>query len=289
MTFKKVKYLLPAEKMDMDGFPILQALPTQKVDQVDPFLLLHHARVKYSNNRPAKSQGVGPHPHRGFAPVTFVVEGEVHHRDSRGHSQIAKAGDVQWLTAGRGIIHSERPSEALAESKGHQEIIQLWINSPAQNKMDPPHYQYLSEGKMPSFESNDGRIINKLVAGKMEGQRSEIQTQSDLLILWTKSDAGGAQTLNLPQRHNTLLYLISGSVTITGYGLVDSKNLVVFEHDHEPLGLTFQDTSQCLILSGRPLQESIVRSGPFVMNSETEILQAMRDYQLGKMGILIEE
>ena len=114
---KKVSHLLPAQNMDMGGFPIKQALPTQKVQQFDPFLLLHHARTRYSSRKPARIQGVGPHPHRGFSPVTFVIEGAVHHRDSRGNSQVAKAGEVQWMHAGMGIIHSERPSKELVDNR----------------------------------------------------------------------------------------------------------------------------------------------------------------------------
>ena len=123
MENRKVKHILPAEKIDMGGFPVKQALPTQQVQQVDPFLLLHHARVKPIYDRPAKTQGVGPHPHRGFSPVTFVIEGEVHHQDSRGNNQVAKAGEVQWIHTGAGIIHSERPTENLIENKGVQELI----------------------------------------------------------------------------------------------------------------------------------------------------------------------
>ena len=131
---KKATYLLPADEVDMGGIPVKQPLPTNKVDQVDPFLLLDHLRIKYYNDRTAKIQGIGPHPHRGFFPVTFIIEGELHHRDSRGNNQIAKEGEVQWMHAGAGIIHSERPSEALAARNGTQEIIQLWINSPADKK-----------------------------------------------------------------------------------------------------------------------------------------------------------
>ena len=143
MEFKKVKYQLPAVEIDMGGIPVKQALPTIRIEQVDPFLLLHHGKFTFTELAPALHQGVGPHPHRGFSPVTFVVDGEVHHRDSRGNSQIAHKGDVQWLNAGAGIIHSERPSQELSDRNGTQEIIQLWINTPAANKMKQPFYQYL--------------------------------------------------------------------------------------------------------------------------------------------------
>ena len=138
MMLKTVKYLLSAVEIDMGGFAIKQAFPTNKIQQIDPFLLLHHGKLKYSDSKLAKHQGVGPHPHRGFSPVTFVIEGEVHHRDSRGNNQIAKKGEVQWMHAGAGIIHSERPSQALVEATQIQEIVQLWINSPADKKMTPP-------------------------------------------------------------------------------------------------------------------------------------------------------
>ena len=127
--YRQVDHLIPAENVNMGGIIIKQALPTAKVPQVDPFLLLHHGRFGTRNDAPAKHQGIGPHPHRGFSPVTFVIEGEVHHRDSRGNNQIARKGEVQWMNAGAGIIHSERPSQDLVDSGGHQEIIQLWIIS----------------------------------------------------------------------------------------------------------------------------------------------------------------
>ena len=153
---KSVKAILPATEIDMGGFPLKQALPKQQFDQIDPFLLVHHGRAKYSNRRPAKQQGIGPHPHRGFSPVTFVIEGAVHHRDSRGNSQVAKQGEVQWMNAGAGIVHSERPSEDVANSHGRQEIVQLWINTPASKKMQPPAYYHLSEELMSKMESEDG-------------------------------------------------------------------------------------------------------------------------------------
>ena len=131
---KKVKFLIPAFDIDMGGIPLKQALPTIKVDQVDPFLLLHHGELKYNENAKALHQGVGAHPHKGFSPVTFVIEGEIHHRDSRGNNQIAKKGEVQWMHAGAGIVHSERPSQALIDRNGTNEIIQLWVNSPADRK-----------------------------------------------------------------------------------------------------------------------------------------------------------
>jgi len=273
----------------MGGVIVKQALPTEKVRQVDPFLLLHHARFGFTDLAPAIKQGLGPHPHRGFTPVSFVIEGEIHHRDSRGHSQIAKAGEVQWMHAGAGIIHSERPSHALAERKGYQELIQLWINSPADKKMQQPSYQYIPETQMPSFLSDDTLVKTKIVAGNYANQRGQIRTESDLLILWSYAQATGVQQFEIPHNFNSTLYLIKGTIQVKGFGLVEPKSLVVFEEADELIEIKANEEAQFLILAGAPLNEKVVQQGPFVMNTETQILEAMRDYRMGKMGILIEE
>jgi len=286
---KKVKYLLPSEMIDMGGLPVKQPLPTQNVEQVDPFLLLHHGAIKPLKNRPANDQGVGPHPHRGFSPVSFVIEGAIHHRDSRGNNQIARAGEVQWMHAGMGIIHSERPPKELVEKMGRQEMIQLWINSPGASKMKEPSYQFLSEKDMPIISSEDKKINNKLVAGIYEGERGKAQTQSPLLIIWGKSENGGKQIMKIPSGFNSMIFLIKGKMTIDGYGIVGAENLLVFSDEGENISLSFQEDSQFLLLCGEPINEELAQHGPFVMNNQTEILEAMRDYQMGKMGFLVEE
>ncbi len=288
-SLKEVKYLLPAIKIDMGGFPVKQPMPTQKVTQIDPFLLLHHARIRYYDDRPARTQGIGPHPHRGFSPVTFVIEGEIHHRDSRGNNQIAKEGEIQWMHAGMGIIHSERPSEALAKKNGIQEIIQLWINSPANSKMREPYYKYLSEKEIPLIISKDHKIINKLIAGNFKDKNGAISTESNLLILWGTAEKDSEQTLQIPADFNAMIYLIKGSIRIKGYGLVDAENLLVFEKERDEIVMSFSEYSQFILFSGAPINEKVSQNGPFVMNSQTEILEAMRDFQMGKMGVLIED
>lgn len=291
---KKVKYVLPATMIDMGGFPVKQAIPTQKVAQLDPFLLLHHAKVKPLRHQKATAQGIGPHPHRGFSPVTFVIQGEIHHRDSRGNNQIAKVGDVQWLHAGMGIIHSERPTEEVISSHGQQEIIQLWINSPADRKMKIPEYQYLPTATMPYFHSNDHKIRNKLIAGDYNKQEGKINTESPMLIIWGEAVTDGTQSITVPERYNSMLYLVKGQMRIKGYGPVEAEHLVIFDSINSELGeaeitMSFSQESVFLLLCGAPINEPVVQQGPFVMNTQTEIMQAMRDYQLGKMGILIED
>jgi len=203
--YKKVKYLIPAYDVDMGGILLKQALPSTNVNQVDPFLLLHHGKFTFTEDAPAIHQGLGPHPHRGFSPVSFIIEGEVHHRDSRGNSQIAKKGEVQWMHAGAGIIHSERPSQDLADKKGTQEVIQLWINSPASRKMQEPNYQYVSKIDMHVFKTTDNQILNKLIADRYNGLQSKIQTESELLIIWSESQLGGSQTFSIPREFNAMI------------------------------------------------------------------------------------
>ena len=287
--YRNVKYLIPAYDVDMGGIKVKQSLPTLKVNQVDPFLLLHHARFSYTENAPAIHQGLGPHPHRGFTPVSFVIDGEVHHRDSRGNNQIAKKGEVQWMHAGAGIIHSERPSQALASRNGAQEVVQLWINSPSAKKMQEPSYQYVSEADIPFFLSEDRRVSNKLIAGKYNGLQGKIRTESELLILWSKAKSGGTEHFPISEKLNTMLYLIRGELKITSYGRVEAESLVVFDHNAGQIEITADSDAEFLLLAGAALNEKVVQQGPYVMNSETEILEAMRDYQVGKMGILIEE
>ena len=286
---KKVRTLIPAFDIDMGGIPLKQALPTTKVQQVDPFLLLHHGELKYRKHAKAVHQGVGAHPHRGFTPVTFIIEGEIHHRDSRGNNQIAKKGEVQWMHAGSGIVHSERPSQDLIDRNGTNEIIQLWVNSPADKKMQEPSYQYVPEQEIPVFVSEDASIRSKVIAGQYGALKGKIEGESELLMLWNDAVEAGSQTFSVPTGFNTMLYTIKGQLKVKDYGLVEKESLVIFEDDGDQISVTADQGASFLLLSGLPLDEKMVQHGPFVMNSQTEILEAMRDYQMGKMGILIEE
>ncbi|QTN39841.1 pirin family protein [Cryomorphaceae bacterium] len=283
-----IRYLLPVQEIDMGGIPILQALPTQRVEQVDPYLLLHHGVIHTNPLTDAMHQGVGPHPHRGFSPVTFVIEGAIHHRDSRGHNQIARAGEVQWMHAGAGIVHSERPTPELVASGGHQEIIQLWINSPASAKMKTPTYQYLAEEEIPTWSAEEGIRI-KLVAGTYDGHQIATETQSPLLILWVEAEAGSTWTLDIPTEMNASIYTIKGGISIEGFGRVDARTLAVAQEGLDQLSIEAVESGQFLVLAGAPIGEKVTQWGPYVMNSQTEIMEALRDYQMGKMGVLIEE
>jgi redox-sensitive bicupin YhaK (pirin superfamily) len=289
MKQKLIKHILPAVTIDMGGLPLKQALPYQNFQQVDPFLLLHHANFKAVKKRPPLQQGVGPHPHRGFSPVTFVIDGEIHHRDSRGNSQVAKKDEVQWMHAGLGIIHSERPSKHIAEFGGHQEIIQLWINSPANKKMIEPAYLHLGSNEMPLIHSADQKVALKLVAGTYQEQTVVSIAQSDLLIFWGKAETGGNCEINIPHGYSSLCYLITGSLRIANAEQTEKENLIVFDAEGDTITMNFTASSTFIILAGLPIGEEVAKHGPFVMNTQTEIMEAMRDYQMGKMGVLIED
>lgn len=287
---KKVKQIIPAFDINMGGIVLQQALPTNKVEQIDPFLLLHHGKIEFKKGIPALQQGVGPHPHRGFTPVTFVIKGAIDHRDSRGNRQLAKTGEVQWIHSGSGIIHSERPSDEMARNGGETEIIQLWINSPATSKMKEASYQYIPKEEMKTFSSSDEKVNSRLIAGSYDGQTSQIKTESELLILWNVAKKDGVQLFTIPIEFQTSIYTIKGDVRIKGHGNVDPKCFVVFEQDdNTEIEVVANTDAQYLILAGVPIEEKLAQYGPFVMNNQTEIMQALRDSQMGKMGVLIEE
>jgi redox-sensitive bicupin YhaK (pirin superfamily) len=275
--------------MDMGGLPIRQPLPTQNVEQVDPFLLLHHANVKAPSHTSLGKAGVSPHPHRGFSPVTFVFQGGVHHRDSRGNNSVVYAGGAQWMNAGMGIIHSERPSADIHEIGGRQEIIQLWINTPAEHKMDQPAYFPLQANEVPSAASIDGLVTVNVFSGEVLGVKGKIPAMSPVNSATIVAKQGGKISIDIPSTHNVLLYLLDGEIMLSDYGLVEGLHATVFKQDGDGISFEAKQDTRLLLVSGEPLNEKVVSYGPFVMNTQTQIMEAMRDYQMGKMGVLIEE
>jgi redox-sensitive bicupin YhaK (pirin superfamily) len=289
MKNRKVSQLLYAEKVDMGGFPVRQPFPTQRVEQIDPFLLLHHADVKAPEHVEPDDAGVGPHPHRGFSPVTFIFKGGVHHRDSRGNDSVIYAGGAQWMNAGMGIIHSERPPHDIHKIGGRQEIIQLWINTPASHKMDQPAYFPLTAEEVPTLVSEDGKVQLRVFSGQLLELKGPIPAHSDVNAATLEFKKGGRISIPIPEQHNAFIYLLDGKLNLDGFGLVEGLNVVLFEKSGEVVTMEAMEETRVLLVSGEPLNEKVVSHGPFVMNSETQILEAMRDYKMGKMGILIEE
>jgi len=289
MKNRTVTRILYAQTVDMGGFPVRQPFPTRDVEQIDPFLLLHHADIKAPRHIDPDDAGVGPHPHRGFSPVTFIFKGGVHHRDSRGNDSVIYAGGAQWMNAGMGIIHSERPPHDIHEIGGRQEIIQLWINSPAARKMDQPVYFPLAGVDTPTKVSDDRKVTLRVFSGELLELKGLIPTNSEVNSATLELKKGGHVAIPLPVHHNSFIYLLDGKLKVDGFGLVEGLNAVVFEKDGEGISLEAIEDTRLLLLSGEPLHEKVVSHGPFVMNTETQILEAMRDYQMGKMGVLIEE
>ncbi len=272
----------------MGGMPIRQPFPTQNVEQIDPFLLLHHADVKVPEHIEPDHGGVGPHPHRGFSPVTFIFKGGVHHRDSRGNDSVIYAGGAQWMNAGMGVIHSERPPHDIQEIGGRQEIIQLWINTPASHKMDQPVYFPLAAEDVPQNVTDDGKVLLKVFAGELGGLKGPIPSHTEVNAATLELKKGGKASITLPSYHNAVIYLLDGKLRIDGYGLAEGLYAVFFKKDGEGIAFEALEDTRVLLLSGKPLDEEVVSHGPFVMNNQTQILEAMRDYQMGKMGMLIE-
>lgn len=289
MKNRTVSRLLYAHQVDMGGMPIRQPLPTQNVQQIDPFLLLHHANVKAPSHIKPDHAGIGPHPHRGFSPVTFIFKGGVHHRDSRGNDSTIYAGGAQWMNAGMGILHSERPPHDIHEIGGRQEIIQLWINTPAKNKMDQPAYYPLSAEEAPVFINDDGKVDGRVFSGEVFGVTGPIPSQTIVNAATLEFKKEGKISISLPADHNALIYLLDGKLKVEGFGMVEELHIVHFKNDGEGITLEGLEDTRILLLSGLPLNEPVVSHGPFVMNNQTQIMEAMRDYQMGKMGILIEE
>jgi len=289
MKNRTVNQLLFAHPFDMGGMPIRQPLPAAQVEQIDPFLLLHHAQIKVPKHVDTRHAGVGPHPHRGFSPVTFIFEGGVHHRDSRGNDSIIYAGGAQWMNAGRGLIHSERPPHNIHELGGRQELIQLWINTPAANKMDQPLYFPVTAEEAPAFQTADAKVKLSLFAGTLLGLRGPVASQVEVNAATLQLEAGGTLALPLPAYHRALVYVLGGKIRVEGFGSVEGFYLADFNLDGEGITLTGTESARVLLLSGKPLNEPLATHGPFVMNNQTELLEAIRDYQMGKMGVLIEE
>jgi quercetin 2,3-dioxygenase len=289
MKTRTVSRLLYAHPMDMGGLPIRQPLPTQQIEQIDPFLLLHHADVKAPKHVKPDHAGVGPHPHRGFSPVTFIFKGGVHHRDSRGNDSTIYAGGAQWMNAGMGIMHSERPPDDIHEIGGRQEIIQLWINTPAEHKMDQPAYYPLSAEEAPVINSEDGKVTGRVFSGEVLGVKGPIPYHTIVNSATLEFKKNGKISIPLPESHNAFIYLLDGKLNVEGFGMVEALHLVHFKNDGAGIALEGLEDTRVLLLSGKPINEKVISHGPFVMNNQTQIMEAMRDYQMGKMGILIED
>lgn len=286
---RSIKQILSAQKVNMGGIMLDQSLPMRGVDMIDPFLLVHHWSDKLSGGKHERDQGVGPHPHRGFSPVTLIFKGAVHHRDSLNTSSIIEAGGSQWMNSGRGIIHSERPPKEMAENGGDFELIQFWANTPAKHKMEPAKYQPLKAEDTPVICSPDGKVKMGVVAGKVNDVEGPIELMTPMLVTRLDMEAGGEIEIPIPESFNAFAYPLDGKLLVNDYRKAKGKDLTWFNNDGKSIKLKAEVPTRVMMLAGEPLNEPVSTYGPFVMTTQTEIMEAMRDYQQGKMGMLIEE
>jgi len=282
-----IKTVGRSDFVNMGPIELRQSIPTQQIENIDPFILLHHYGP-YAIDEANNPFDLGPHPHRGFEPITFLIQGEQLHRDSLGHESIVRAGDVQWTTAGRGIIHAEGPTKEFVKNGGTLEGIQLWLNLPAEKKMIPADYQHVKNEDFNVIFSEDEKVKIQIIAGELDGIYGRIKTQTSVNAYVLDVEVNGTHNITVPQNHQSLLYLLNGSVTINDdVGLVQDENqLVQFNEDGDGFSIKGNAKSKLLFLSGEPFKEKIASWGPYVMNSQTEIMEALRDYQQGKMGFL---
>lgn len=287
MKLNTIKTIERSGFVNMGPIKLRQPLPTNTLEQVDPFILLHHYgpyQISEENN----PFDLGPHPHRGFEPITFLIQGEQLHRDSLGNESVVKAGDVQWTTAGRGIIHAEGPSKAFVQKGGALEGIQLWLNLPAEKKMMSANYQHEKNEAFNMVSSDDRKVNIQIIAGELNGNYGRIKTQTSVNAFMVDVEAGGEQFIGYSKTHKSLIYLLNGAVEINESEQLklNENQLIEFNQDGEGVSIKGNETSKLLFLSGEPLNEEVTSYGPYVMNTQTEIMEAMRDYQMGKMGFL---
>lgn len=286
-TYKTIKNIVPSPMVNMGPIKLRQPLPTQGIENVDPFLLLHHYGP-YSISEFNNPFDLGPHPHRGFEPITLLFKGEQLHRDSLGNEMVVKAGEVQWTTAGRGIIHAEAPTKEFVKKGGELEGIQLWLNLPAKDKMIAPNYQHLEDAQIPKLFSDDKKVQLNIIAGNQGTKSGSVNTQTEVNVFTANADENGSMEIEITENHQSLIYLLDGEVIVNEK--VNLKKgflqMATFSQDGNTIQFEAKQKSTLLILSGAPINEKVTQYGPYVMNTQTEILEAMRDYQTGKMGYL---
>lgn len=261
-----------------NGFPVSTMFSYFEHPQaVSPFLLLDYAGpVKFGPAQ--RARGVGSHPHRGFETVTLVYHGEVAHRDSTGQGGVIGPGDVQWMTAGSGIVHEEFHSDAFAKSGGTLEMVQLWVNLPKQHKAAPASYQSIEAASMPFHPFDSLESSFRVVAGTFNGVTGPARIMSDLLVMDLNLTAGESIDLPIPQEWNLMVTNLTGTVLVNKSDILRDASLVSFTNDGDSINLEANNNARLLVTAGAPLNEPVVGYGPFVMNTEEEIAQAIKDF-----------
>ena len=271
------------------GFLVHRPFPTQVLRQVDPFLLLDE--MGPMDLAPGEARGAPDHPHRGFETVTYVLKGSMEHKDSAGNSGKLNPGDVQWMTAGAGVVHSEMPSEELLQNGGRMHGFQLWVNLPSVDKMMRPRYQDVPSATIPQAQEADGSVWVKVIAGEALGSKAVIDTRTPIMYLHYVLQPGAEVLHPVPNHYNAFVYGVEGQGLVGDDGdLVQRGQIALFAGDSDVVRLSVPNEAtepwSLLLLAGVPIGEPVVRYGPFAMNTEAEIRQAIEDYRAGRMGVI---
>jgi quercetin 2,3-dioxygenase len=264
------------------GFVVRRPFPIAGMDLVDPFLLLDEmGPVDYA---PGEAVGAPDHPHRGFETVTYMLSGEFEHEDSAGNRGSIRPGDVQWMTAGDGVIHSEMPAGWIKEKGGRVHGFQLWVNLPARDKRTAPRYQDVRAETMPTWRSEDGKATIKVIAGQAKGVDGGAQTRIPITYLDVTLAKDASVELELPTAQNAFVFVFDGAVTIGGQKRAAKDGDMAMLTSGDTVQITATEDARLLVLGGEPLKEPVARYGPFVMNTREEIQQAFDDFQAGRFG-----
>lgn len=270
-----------------DGFTVHRAFPNNVVRDFDPFLLLDE--MGPIDLSPGEAKGASDHPHRGFETITYVIDGAFEHKDSQGNSGKLYSGDVQWMTAGSGVVHSEMPEKEFAKKGGRLHGFQLWVNLPRKDKMIKPRYQDVPSKNIPLVKSIDGKVQVKVIAGEAMGKKAIIDTKIPIIYLHFIIQHGGKVIQKVPEKYNAFLYVLGGEGLFGSEQKTAKKEQAVFfEQDGDEVSIeSLSETTlplEVILLAGVPLNDSVKRYGPFVMNTDEELSQAISDYNGGKMG-----
>ncbi|MEU2390583.1 pirin family protein [Streptomyces sp. NPDC007369] len=273
----------PFHTFEGEGFPVRRPFPQPGLPLVDPFLMVDQVGPHVLG--PGEAKGALPHPLRGFETVQYVIEGAVEGIDSEGNVRVMNPGEVQWLTAGSGLVHLARPTPGLLAEGGPQHLLQIWVNLPARLKATPPRVQYGSApGGIPTLATGDGSAELMVIAGSTHGVSGPFDTHTPVLVVHARLAAGGRAEFTVPAGHNAMVYVLSGTAATPDAELPDG-HLAVLARDGERFAVAAPGgAAEVLVLAGEPIGEPVARSGPFVMNTAAEIRQAQFDYQHGLMG-----
>jgi redox-sensitive bicupin YhaK (pirin superfamily) len=267
-----------------DGFPVRTLFFYQDLGkEMSPFLMLDFAGPKQFPAT-AERKGVGSHPHRGFETVTFVYEGEVEHKDSTGQGGVIGPGEVQWMTAGAGILHEEFHSAAFARAGGVLQMIQLWVNLPAKDKMTSPGYQPILRQQIPEFALADGSGTARVIAGSFGGETGPARTFTPMQVVDLKLKKGAALTIPVPAGWSAGLVVLHGAVQAQDGAVATDAQMLMYEHAGQDIAVHVLEDTVALLLCGEPIEEPISGHGPFVMNTKAEIVQAIEDFNGGRFG-----